>query len=226
MKVLHSSPKARGWILGAGAHGRVVAAIWSRAEPNRELAFLDDNAALWDTDIGGRKVMGAFQTLSDLIRPGDKAILAIGNNVARMQATKRFAATMSWANVIDPSAVLMPGSSLGVGTLVGPQAVIHTGARVGNHAIINTAAVVEHDCIVEEGVSISPGVRMGGRVHIGKNAFLAAGVTLVVRARIGEGAVVGAGAVVTSDIPAGTLAYGVPARVIREVGADDWKRLF
>jgi len=35
---------------------------------------------------------------------------------------------------------------------------------------------------------------------------------------IGENAVVGAGAVVTRDVPAGVVAVGNPARVIRQVG--------
>jgi sugar O-acyltransferase (sialic acid O-acetyltransferase NeuD family) len=150
----------------------------------------------------------------------------MGNNSARMQAAKRLPSLTPWANVIDPSAAVMPASSFGVGILLGPQAVVHIGARIGNHAIINTGAIVEHDCVVEEGACISPGVRMAGRVHIGRNAFLATGVTLVGRVRIGDGAIVGAGAVVTTDIPPRTLAYGVPARVIREASDADWKRLF
>jgi acetyltransferase-like isoleucine patch superfamily enzyme len=38
---------------------------------------------------------------------------------------------------------------------------------------------------------------------------------------IGEHTVVGAGAVVTRDLPAGVVAYGNPARVVREIGARD-----
>jgi acetyltransferase-like isoleucine patch superfamily enzyme len=44
---------------------------------------------------------------------------------------------------------------------------------------------------------------------IGTGAIILSGVT------IGEGAVVGAGSVVTKDIPAGAIAVGNPARVIR-----------
>jgi acetyltransferase-like isoleucine patch superfamily enzyme len=46
---------------------------------------------------------------------------------------------------------------------------------------------------------------------IGSNATILAGVT------IGEGAIIGAGAVVTKDVPALTVAAGVPARVIRSL---------
>ena len=45
--------------------------------------------------------------------------------------------------------------------------------------------------------------------HIGIGAIIMPGVT------IGEGAVIGAGAVVTKDIPAYSVAAGVPAKVIK-----------
>ena len=38
---------------------------------------------------------------------------------------------------------------------------------------------------------------------------------------IGEGCVIGAGSVVTRDIPANSLAVGVPCRVIREITEED-----
>lgn len=47
-------------------------------------------------------------------------------------------------------------------------------------------------------------------VHIGSNAVILPNV------RIGEGSVIGAGAVVTKNIPAGSIAVGIPARVIQK----------
>src|SRR5205809_7248294 len=129
MATLSKPAGSRGWILGAGAHGREVAAVWSRAEPERELIFLDDNAALWDTEVSGCKVMGGFETLADLARPDDKAIIAIGNNYNRIDIAQRFTLPIPWGNVIDPSAGVMPGSTLGIGILIAPQAVIATGTR-------------------------------------------------------------------------------------------------
>jgi acetyltransferase-like isoleucine patch superfamily enzyme len=42
------------------------------------------------------------------------------------------------------------------------------------------------------------------------------GAVVIERVRIGERAIVGAGAVVLHDVPPGAVAYGVPARVVRQ----------
>ena len=45
------------------------------------------------------------------------------------------------------------------------------------------------------------------------------GVYVLKGVTIGQGSVIGAGSVVSSDIPAGVIAAGNPARVIRNVDA-------
>lgn len=55
-------------------------------------------------------------------------------------------------------------------------------------------------------------------ITIGDNVWLGGGVVVCPGVRIGEDTVVGAGAVVTTDLPAGVLAAGVPARVVRSLG--------
>jgi maltose O-acetyltransferase len=58
-------------------------------------------------------------------------------------------------------------------------------------------------------------VKIGDHVWLGGNVTICGGVT------IGEGCVIGAGSVVTKDIPAHTVAAGVPCRVIREITEAD-----
>lgn len=51
-------------------------------------------------------------------------------------------------------------------------------------------------------------------VQIGDDVWLGTGVVVTAGVEIGTGCIVGAGAVVTHDLPANSIAVGVPARVI------------
>jgi maltose O-acetyltransferase len=62
------------------------------------------------------------------------------------------------------------------------------------------------------GLEYARPIRIGSGVWIGGGAIVLSGVT------IGDGVVVGAGGVVTHDLPAGSLALGNPARIIRSLG--------
>lgn len=62
-------------------------------------------------------------------------------------------------------------------------------------------------------------VVVGNNVHIGVKCLIMPGVT------IGDNCVIGAGAVVTKDIPANSVAVGVPARVIETIEAYKEKNL-
>jgi maltose O-acetyltransferase len=55
-------------------------------------------------------------------------------------------------------------------------------------------------------------------IEIGDNVWLGGGVIVCPGVTIGVNTVVGAGAVVTSELPAGVLAVGAPARVVRTLG--------
>ncbi|WP_028063703.1 sugar O-acetyltransferase [Solirubrobacter soli] len=58
-------------------------------------------------------------------------------------------------------------------------------------------------------------------IVVGDNVWLSSGVLLCPGVTIGDDTVVGAGAVVTRDLPAGVVAMGVPARVVREISDAD-----
>ena len=58
-------------------------------------------------------------------------------------------------------------------------------------------------------------VRVGSDVWLGARAVVTAGL------EIGDGCIIGAGAVVTRNIPAGSIAVGVPARVVAQRRGDE-----
>ena len=62
------------------------------------------------------------------------------------------------------------------------------------------------------------GWESGEPITIGDNVWLGGGVIVCPGVSIGDDTVVGAGAVVTRDLPAGVVAVGNPARVVRALG--------
>jgi galactoside O-acetyltransferase len=64
------------------------------------------------------------------------------------------------------------------------------------------------------GVKIAP-IRIENRAWLGFNVSVLPGVT------VGEGAIVGACSLVTKSVPAWTIVAGNPARVLRELSADE-----
>ena len=65
------------------------------------------------------------------------------------------------------------------------------------------------------------GWEYGEPITLADNVWLGGGVIVCPGVTIGQDTVVGAGAVVTSDLSAGVVAAGVPARVLREIGEED-----
>lgn len=80
--------------------------------------------------------------------------------------------------------------------------------------------------VATAGHPIEPNLRRKGMqfnipVHIGSNVWIGAGVIIVPGVHIGDNSVIGAGSVVTKDIPADSVAYGNPCRVVREINDHD-----
>jgi sugar O-acyltransferase (sialic acid O-acetyltransferase NeuD family) len=213
------------YIFGAGAHGRVVADIL-RSQSLTLDGFLDDDEGLHGTYVAGYPVVGGSNLLMD-VAGGDQVIVALGIAPVRLELGERFRRKgYQLINAIHASAVVAPSAAMGSGICICALAAVNPDAMVGNAVIINTGATVDHDCQIEDGVHLSPGVHLAGRVRIGRLSFLGTGVSVVPRVNIGANTIIGAGAVVVKDIPAGVLAMGVPARVVRELtDSVDWRRL-
>lgn len=118
--------------------------------------------------------------------------------------------------LIHPSAIISQYAKIGEGTCLMAGAIVNADAQIGENAIINTGAIIEHDCIVGNNVLISPGAILAGQVEVKKNTFIGMGCKIKQGITIGENTIIGAGSVVTKNIPANSVAYGVPATIKRK----------
>lgn len=95
----------------------------------------------------------------------------------------------------------------------------HGGIRLGDEAQLGPGTVVtttDH-AYDHRGAGLQARFRpvnIGRKVWVGANATIIGGVT------IGDGAIIGAGAVVIRDIPAYSVAVGIPARVIKSLASE------
>jgi acetyltransferase-like isoleucine patch superfamily enzyme len=118
---------------------------------------------------------------------------------------------------------LSPHASLRIGDNAGLSGCTICAAEsitIGNEVLMGAgAAVVDTDFHplaacgrrwTRQGVGTAP-------VVLGDNVFLGMGVLVLKGVTIGDDAVIAAGSIVTSDIPAGVVAAGAPARPVSDV---------
>lgn len=214
-------------IFGASRQGSVVLEILRAQGIFAIKGFLDDDVSLHGTVMNGLPVLGAMDWAKANPDRSLAAIVAIGNNEARITVGNQLRRQgIELINAIHPSAIVMDGTRMGTGDLICAGAVIVTGTCLEDDVVINTGATVDHDCVLHTGAYISPGVHTAGRVTIGRGAFLGVGAVLGPEVTIGDWCVVGAGSVVLSDLPPNVLAFGSPARIIKELKEPvDWHRV-
>ena len=129
--------------------------------------------------------------------------------------------------------------SFGTGSVIRPPLACDYGSHihVGSHAFVNFGLVALDPAPITIGdhVQIGPNVQLltathpldpdlrragwegAGAISVGQDVWLGGGVIVLSGVTIGDGTVVGAGAVVTRDLPAGVVAVGSPARVVRRL---------
>ena len=90
------------------------------------------------------------------------------------------------------------------------------GVHMGHFSYMGDAEVGAHTNIAAGTITCNYDGKNKHRTIIGENVFIGSDSMLVAPLTIGDNARTGAGAVVTKDVPANSLAVGVPARVIRK----------
>ena len=79
--------------------------------------------------------------------------------------------------------------------------------------------ITDHDHAVSAKARPAAGALISAPTAIEPRCWIGAHVTVLKGVTIGDGSVVGAGSVVTKSLPAGVIAVGNPARVVKQVPA-------
>jgi acetyltransferase-like isoleucine patch superfamily enzyme len=142
--------------------------------------------------------------------------IAIGRNVLVLAHAWLSAERESW----DRSE---PAIEIGDGSILRTNVVISAAAGVvieRNVAIGAACSIVDndHQVIPESGMNPVWNPQLSEPIRIGEGSWLAERVTVTRGARIGRHCVIGAHSVVRGEIPDGSVAAGVPAKVISQVG--------
>jgi acetyltransferase-like isoleucine patch superfamily enzyme len=151
----------------------------------------------------GSKVLIDDQAVLDV--RGSNATLKVGDFVSigrgTIVAAKNGSILLGSGVNISTSCRLATQTKIEIGdsTLIAAYAYIGP----GNHTQGDHGAT-----LIESAMELKGGVKIGKNVWIGTRATILDGVT------IGDGAIIGAHSLVRSDVPAGAVAVGTPARVI------------
>lgn len=133
------------------------------------------------------------------------------------------------AAFVHPEAVVIGDVIVGAGVYVGPCAVLrgdfgriilHPGCNVQETCVIHSFP--GKDVVIEEAGHIGHGAVLHG-CHIGRNAMVGMNAVVMDEAVVGENTIIAAMAFVKAgaQIPANALAVGSPAKVIRELSAEE-----
>ncbi|MEA2625092.1 MAG: hypothetical protein QOD06_1137 [Candidatus Binatota bacterium] len=152
--------------------------------------------------IGSGSVIDDYALLNAL--GGDDSEIVIGDRalVGRGSVIK----TRGGRIVLEDGADLSHNVRLTTGELI----------RIGKHVLLGPNCCIggtDHRIDDTETPIAFQGLRYKGGVVIEDDVWLGINVTVLDGVRIGAGSVVAAGAVVTRDLPPGSLARGIPARI-------------
>jgi sugar O-acyltransferase (sialic acid O-acetyltransferase NeuD family) len=207
-------------ILGSSGHAKVIIDIVEQ-EGVHAIAGLVDRRCGVGERIFGYSVLGRDEDLPLLIEKYSLAgaIVAIGDNFIRSNVVARVAAAcpgLPFLSAVHPKASIARGASIGGGTMIMAGVVVNPCCSIGRFCILNTGSSLDHDSTMGDFSSLAPRATTGGNCRIGAYSAVCIGAVLAHGVSVGEHSVVGAGSTVLGDIESYKVAYGTPARIVRQ----------
>jgi sugar O-acyltransferase (sialic acid O-acetyltransferase NeuD family) len=201
-------------MIGAGGHAEVLQELIQLTRAAHVVGLID---CAPDAQLSQLPHLGSDDQLSSLRSQGiTHFVIGVGSVRASPHRQNLFeqaiAANLNPLTLIHPSATISPSAILGEGVQIMAGALIHTRAKIGDNVLLNSGCIIEHHVSIGNHTHVASGACLTGGVHVGENCFIGARAVLRNNLSIGPACTIGMGSVVTQNIPAHTLAYGVPAK--------------
>ena len=167
----------------------------------------------------GRALVTSTDWIDELKKIGIKRVLPLTpNNRERFkQITLCHQNGIELVSAIHPTTIILQGATIGPGVWINAGSIIGYKAEIESGVIINTGVQIDHHNVLKQCCQVDPGVITAGNVTLRECSHVHTGAKIINRKEIGEDAIIGAGAVVITDIPARSVAVGVPAKVIKQI---------
>ncbi len=207
-------------IVGCGQHANVVIYNIKAQQKYQVAGYFDSDDKKVGLIFNQYKVMENYQKcdLKHLIKKynTNKFFIGFGNMKYRKAVYEEFI-NSGWeaVNIFHPNALISEDAKIGNGVLIEAGCLVTPNPVIGNNVVVNTGSQVNHDNIIEDHVYIASGVILSGGITIGENSLIDDGVIVTLGKSVGKECIIGAGSVVTKNIGAGVVAYGNPAKFVR-----------
>jgi bifunctional UDP-N-acetylglucosamine pyrophosphorylase/glucosamine-1-phosphate N-acetyltransferase len=184
---------------------------------------IGSDTVLWpNTLLQGQTRIGRACTIG----PGSLVRDSTVGDGCRVELSVVENAIMEEGSDVGPFGHLRKGAHLGPGAHMGnfgevKNSYLGPGAKMGHFSYLGDATVGAEANIGAGTITCNYDGQKKHPTIIGQGAFIGSDTMLVAPVEIGDGAKTGAGSVVTRDVPAGSLAYGVPARSRPAMDRDD-----
>jgi sugar O-acyltransferase (sialic acid O-acetyltransferase NeuD family) len=132
--------------------------------------------------------------------------------------------SLAFSTLIHPTVILGSNVHIGEGVTINVQTTIAPNVYLNDFCSINRSSSIGHETRIGKYTSIGPGVTIASSVHIGEKCRIGMKTAILEHLHIGDWAVIGAGSLVNKDVPQGVVAYGIPAKVMRENEEVDFER--
>lgn len=212
-------------VFGAGTMAHTYIDIIESTNLYNLVGLFDDRYPELD-NYNEFKVLGRAEDLSSVCKKLNinNIVVCIGDNYVRslvVEKIKKEVPDIKFPSVIHKNAYVSPRANIGEGVVIRPLVVIDAGVILGDFTFVAGGSVIPHNSHLEEYSSVSASVAVGGEFKLGKFSYIGIGAKIFHCITIGENTIIGAGSLVTKDIPSNCVAYGTPAKIVRERNLGD-----